>query len=275
MIHHVKYLFVRINSRFSEQPTEQPVSLDRHSEPTEAVEPSATATEPAATPVGEFRVTRAAAARGLVGLVAFIALLIAAYYIPVPSVGTLRTWSDSLGAGFAVVFFLAYAVVATSPIPRTPFTFAAGVLFPPAVAFVGVTVAATVAAVAAFYLARALGRHRVQPYLTHPTIVTVESRLRQRGWLAVGSLRLIAVCPFSLVNYLAGISSVRVAAFAAATVIGMTPGNASLIFLGDALAGAKSPVSLIFSGILFSIGVVGLIVDSRLPVTNPRSSSNN
>ncbi|ALG84822.1 TVP38/TMEM64 family protein [Gordonia phthalatica] len=257
---------MRINSRRSEQLTEQPVSLDESSEPSAADAPSE------GTAVGGFRVTRAAAVRGVVALIAFIAILIAAYYIPLPSIGTLRTWSGSLGSWFVVVFFLAYAVVAASPIPRTPFTFAAGVLFPPVVAFAGVTVAATVAAVAAFYLARALGRERVRPYLTHPTIATVESRLRQRGWLAVGSLRLIAVCPFSLVNYLSGLSSVRVSAFTMATVIGMTPGNASLIFLGDALAGAKSPISLIFSGILFSIGVIGLIVDSRLPV-NPKTSS--
>ena len=265
MIHYVKYPLVRINSRRSEQLVEQPVPLNEPDDHT-AVESVG-----ARSGLGGFRVTRAAAVRGVVALVAFIAILVAAYYIPVPSIGTLRTWSESLGPWFVAVFFLAYALVATTPIPRTPFTFAAGVLFAPAVAFIGVTIAATVAAVCGFYLARVLGRDRIQQYLTHPTIASVESRLRQRGWLAVGSLRLIAVCPFSLVNYLSGLSSVRVSAFVMATVVGMTPGNASLIFLGDALAGAKSPVSLIFSGILFSIGVIGLIVDSRLPVPQQQS----
>lgn len=210
-------------------------------------------------------VTRTAALRGALLMAAFIAVLAIAYYIPLPSIGTVRAWSDSLGPWFVAVFFLAYAIVPVSPIPRTPFTLAAGVLFPPPIAFLGVTVASTIAAMAGFFLARRLGRERVQRHLKHPTIAAVESRLRQRGWLAVGSLRLIAVCPFSLVNYLAGLSSVRPTAFLVATVVGMTPGNAALIFLGDALSGAKSPVSLIFSAVLFSIGVIGLIIDTRLP----------
>ncbi len=218
------------------------------------------------------RVSRATAIRGVIALIGFIAILIAAYYIPLPTISTMRAWSESLGAWFPAAYFLAYAVVAATPIPRTPFTFAAGLLFSPLIAFVGVTIAATAAAIVAFLVARRLGRDRVQQYLKHPAIASVELRLAARGWLAVGSLRLIAVCPFSLVNYLSGLSSVRLGAFAAASVIGMTPGNASLIFLGDALAGAKNPVSLIFSGVLFAIGVIGLIVDSRLPVKSQPSS---
>lgn len=206
-------------------------------------------------------------------MTAFVAVLVVAYFVPLPSVGTVRAWSDSLGPWFIAVFFLAYAIVPISPIPRTPFTLAAGVLFPPAIAFVGVTVASTIAGMAGFYLARRLGRDRVQKHLKHPTIAAVEFRLRKRGWLAVGSLRLIAVCPFSLVNYLAGLSSVRPMPFLIATVIGMTPGNAALIFLGDALSGAKSPVSLIFSAVLFSIGVIGLIIDTRLPAGDGSSEN--
>lgn len=263
----VKYRFVRIISRRSEQLAEQPVSLEPH--PQRAPE----TTKPDQASTRSARVTRATAIRGVIALIGFIAVLVAAYYVPLPTISTMRAWSESLGPWFPTVFFLAYTLIATSPIPRTPFTFAAGLLFQPLVAFTGVTIAATVAAVVAFCLARKLGRNRVQKYLTHPAIGSVELRLKARGWLAVGSLRLIAVCPFSLVNYLSGLSSVRLGAFAAATVIGMTPGNASLIFLGDALAGAKNPVSLIFSAALFALGVIGLIVDSRLPIKATKSSN--
>jgi len=230
-----------------------------------AIDAGADRRAPARGPGIRGQITRTAAVRGALAMTAFVAVLVVAYFVPLPSVGTVRAWSDSLGPWFIAVFFLAYAIVPISPIPRTPFTLAAGVLFPPAIAFVGVTVASTIAGMAGFYLARRLGRERVQKHLKHPTIAAVEFRLRKRGWLAVGSLRLIAVCPFSLVNYLAGLSSVRPMPFLIATVIGMTPGNAALIFLGDALSGAKSPVSLIFSAVLFSIGVIGLVIDTRLP----------
>ncbi|MGB6246694.1 TVP38/TMEM64 family protein [Gordonia sp. (in: high G+C Gram-positive bacteria)] len=245
----------------------------RSAEPVEeSVDLSGGPTAPPPDGVGPRRSpTRSAVIRGIVVMVVVIALLAGAYLVPLPSVTTARTWSESLGPWFGVLFFLAYAVIPVAPIPRTAFTLAAGVLFPPAVAFVGATISSTIAAALAFWLARRLGRERVRPYLRHPAVAAVEYRLQQRGWLAVGSLRLIAVCPFSLVNYLAGLSSIRATPYLLATVVGMTPGNAAVIFLGDALAGSGSPVSLLLSAGLFAVGVVGLIVDTRLPVANQQA----
>ncbi|AUH69042.1 MULTISPECIES: TVP38/TMEM64 family protein [Gordonia] len=255
---------MRINSPRSAAPVEQPVSLDGTTAEARRDRPARRRTD----------VTRTALIRGGIVMAAVVAILVAAYFIPLPSIATARAWSESLGPWFPALFFLAYAVVPIGPVPRTAFTVTAGVLFAPALAFAGATVSSTIAAVAAFLLARRLGRERIRPYLRHPVIATVEYRLERRGWLAVGSLRLIAVCPFSLLNYLSGLSSIRLLPYTAATVIGMTPGNAALIFLGNALTGEGSPISLVFSAVLFSIGVIGLIVDTRMPVNGSQSSKN-
>ncbi|MCF8610626.1 TVP38/TMEM64 family protein [Gordonia sp. HY285] len=212
--------------------------------------------------VGRSRATR----RAVIGLIGVVVVLIGAYFVPLPSISLAREWSDSLGPWFAWVFFGVYTIACIAPLPRTPFTVAAGVLFGPALGFVGSLTAATLAAAVAFVLARRLGRARVAPLLAKPVVATVESRLERRGWLAVGSLRLIPVCPFALVNYVSGLSAVRPVPYLVASVVGTAPGTAAVVFLADALTGETHPAMVFVSGGLFAVGLVGLVIDARMPV---------
>lgn len=93
--------------------------------------------------------------------------------------------------------------------------------------------------------------------------------MERRGWLAVGSLRLIAAFPFSVTNYVAALSAIKFVPYALATVIGVAPGTAAVVILGNALAGDGDPIMLALSAGLFSLGVFGLILDTRLSVRKP------
>lgn len=209
---------------------------------------------------------RAKVWRAILALLVVIAVLAAAYLTPLPSIGRVREWSDAMGPWFPLVFFVAYAVATIGPVPRTPFTVMAGVLFGPAVGFTGSMIASTIAAVVAFGLARRLGRARVQRHLDRAVFQALEERLERRGWLAVGSLRLIPVCPFSVLNYASGLSSVRPIPYTVASVLGTMPGTAAVVFLGEAVAGEAGGGTVVLSGALFAVGVIGLIVDTRLPL---------
>ena len=146
----------------------------------------------------------------VVGAVIVVAALIAvAALIPLPSVERLREWAVAVGPLFPLAFFAAHVIVTVAPIPRTLFTVSAGVLFGPVTGVIVTVSAATVSAVLAFLLVRALGRDAVASRLDHPLFRAVDARLARRGWLAVGSLRLIAPVPFSVINYSSGLSSVR------------------------------------------------------------------
>jgi len=219
------------------------------------------------------RVNRRGIRRAVLGALVFVGVLAAAYLVPLPSVERVREWSDGLGPWFVVVFFFAYAVITIGPIPRSPFTVMSGVLFGPATGFAGSMLASTAAALAAFVLVRRFGRERVQPYLQHRWLRAAELRLERRGWLAVGSLRMIAACPFSVCNYASALSSVRPAPYLLATVIGMAPGTAAVVFLGDALAGQADPAMIVASAGLFLAGVAGLVLDARMPVTGGRDGA--
>ncbi|WP_431309362.1 TVP38/TMEM64 family protein [Gordonia sesuvii] len=196
-------------------------------------------------------------------------VLLSSYFIPIPSIGAVRSWGEDLGPVFVWVFFGAYALITIAPIPRSPFTVMSGILFGPAVGIVGAMAASTVSAMVSFWLVRAVGRERVRPYLTKPVVRSVEYRLSRRGWLAVGSLRLIAACPFSVANYCSALSSVRALPYLVATVVGMAPGTIAVVLLGDAMAGQRNPLLLLLSACFFAVGLTGLILDARLPVSDP------
>ncbi|MBM7278883.1 TVP38/TMEM64 family protein [Gordonia rubripertincta] len=210
--------------------------------------------------------------RALLAAAAVGVVLLGSYFIPLPSIGSVRAWGDDLGPAFPWLFFAAYAVVTIAPIPRSTFTVMSGIFFGPFVGFIGAMIASSIAAVAAFGLVRVLGRDRVRPFLKKPVVKAVEYRLERRGWLAVGSLRLIAACPFSVANYCSALSSVRPLPFTVASIIGMAPGTAAVVMLGDSLTGDANPAQLLVSGALFAVGIAGLILDARLPVTaeNPQ-----
>ncbi|MFD7011337.1 TVP38/TMEM64 family protein [Rhodococcus jostii] len=203
--------------------------------------------------------------RVLITVAVLVSLAVAAAVLPRPSIFQVREWAESMGPAFVLIFFVAQAVLTITPVPRTVFTLSAGLLFGP-VSGIAVTISATtVSAVLALLLVRALGRRAVQARLSHPAVKAIDARLARRGWLAVGSLRLIAPAPFALVNYCCALSSVRLVPYTAATVVGILPGTVGVVLLGDALTGDTNPVLMIVTTICVALGVAGLLLETRLP----------
>ncbi|WP_176444053.1 TVP38/TMEM64 family protein [Rhodococcoides kyotonense] len=209
----------------------------------------------------------------LIGLVVLVVVLAAAALIaPHPSMSQVREWAQSIGPAFPLVFFAVHTVVTIAPVPRTLFTLSAGVLFGPLVGLTVTIGATTLSAVLALLLVRAVGRDWFAARMTHPAIRAVDDSLLRRGWLAVGSLRLIAPVPFSVVNYCCGVSSIGVLPFALATAVGVVPGTIGIVVLGDALGGHTDPLLLALSGVCIAVGVIGLVVDWRLSVASRTST---
>ncbi|WP_245645233.1 TVP38/TMEM64 family protein [Pseudonocardia acaciae] len=197
---------------------------------------------------------------------AYGAVFVAALSAPHPTPGQVRDWADTTGPVAPLMFLIVHSLVTIAPFPRTVLTLGAGLLFGPALGIGLAVIATTVSAVLAFLLVRALGRDRLAARLTHPTVRAVDRRLERRGWLAVGSLRLIAPVPFSIVNYCAGLSSVRLSPYALATVVGILPNTIGVVLLGDALTGTTEPALLVLSAACLAVGVIGLIVDAKIDV---------
>jgi uncharacterized membrane protein YdjX (TVP38/TMEM64 family) len=201
--------------------------------------------------------------RRLVTIASAIVILVAiALLVPLPSAVQLRDWATSVGPWFPLAFFAAHVVVTIFPFPRTAFTLAAGLLFGPLLGVSLAVVASTISAVAALLLVRAAG-WQLGRLVKHPRVDALNLRLAERGWPTVLSMRMIPAVPFSVLNYAAGSSAVRVVPYTLATFAGLLPGTAAIVILGDALTGHVSPLLFLVSLCTASVGIAGLAYEIR------------
>jgi uncharacterized membrane protein YdjX (TVP38/TMEM64 family) len=201
--------------------------------------------------------------RRFIAILAAIVILVAvALLVPLPTALQLRDWATSVGPWFPLAFLAAHIVVTVFPFPRTAFTLAAGLLFGPYLGVPLVVLASTTSAVIALLLVRAAG-WQLSRLVRHPRVDSLDARLRERGWPAVMSMRMIPAVPFSVANYAAGASAVRLLPYTLATLVGLLPGTAAVVILGDALTGNVSPLLFLVSLCSASLGIAGLIYEIR------------
>jgi uncharacterized membrane protein YdjX (TVP38/TMEM64 family) len=202
--------------------------------------------------------------RRLVAMLAVIVILVAiALLVPLPTAMQLRDWATSVGPWFPLAFLAAQIVATIVPIPRTAFTLAAGLLFGPALGVLIAVTASTVSAVLALLLVRAVG-WQFTKLVHHPRLDALDARLKQRGWPVVLSMRMIPAVPFSVLNYAAGASAVRLVPYSLATLVGLLPGTAAVVILGDALTGNVSPLLVLVSAVTAAVGIAGLAYEVRV-----------
>ena len=200
----------------------------------------------------------------VVGVV-IAAIMVTSHLVPTRGiVDGIESWRAGLGPTFPIIFFTCYALITMFPVPRSAFTFSSGILFTAWVGLVGAMAATMFAAVASFIAIRLIGREKVQPYLKQPVVRAIEARLARRGWLAVGSLRFIAACPFSLANYCSALSSVRFWPYTWRRCSASSRhcrGRPSGPFFDD----RPNPWLIASTAFFFALGIFGLVFDAKLP----------
>jgi uncharacterized membrane protein YdjX (TVP38/TMEM64 family) len=209
-------------------------------------------------------------ARWVVLAVVLLAVVVLALLVPLPTALELRDRVRDLGAWAPVTFLLAHALVTTTPIPRTAFSLAAGLLFGPWLALALCLVASTASAAAGFGISRRLGGRALRR-LGPGRVRQLEARLSSRGLLSVLSARLVPMIPFAPLNYTFGVTSVPWRHYLVGTAIGLVPGTTAVVLLGDAATGSLSPASLAVFGVSGAIGIVGVLLCARGPRPEPGS----
>ncbi len=184
----------------------------------------------------------------------------------------------------ATTFLLVHVIAGAFWIPVVwPMNFAAGALFDPWLAFPLVAVGSATGAVSGMLTARRLLRGRIErrfPDLVRRFDVAAE----RHGAAGVFAARLTPFLPFPVVNAAAGVSSVRLRTFAAATAVGVLPMAAIATLCGMGLSGslgaASSPsfaLSPAFGGLLAVVGCAPLAariwIARRMRATPARGAS--
>lgn len=198
-----------------------------------------------------------------VGLLLLVgAMVVLALTVGLPDVAALRADLAQRGWWAGVVFAGIYAAATLSPLPKTVLTLASGALFGVPVGLAVVLVGANVGAVVGFWIGRALGPETVRR-LVGTRVDRFDGLLGRRGFLAILTARLIPVVPFTAVNYLAGLTVVRLRDFVAGTALGMIPATTAYVTVGAYGATPGSWPFLAAVAALVLLTLVGGVVTHR------------
>lgn len=200
--------------------------------------------------------------RLLTALVVLAALVVAAVLIDVPSVSELRDRYGGTGFWGALAFAVVYALLSLLPLPATVVTIAAGAVFGLVRGSLIVLLGANIAAFVAFYIGRLLGRDAIT-HLTGERMEKLDDFLGHSGFVAVLTARLVPVVPFGPLNYLSGVTGVRMWSYVAGTALGIIPGTVVYVAVG---AYGRKPGSLPFLvslGALVVLSIVGAVLVRR------------
>jgi uncharacterized membrane protein YdjX (TVP38/TMEM64 family) len=199
-------------------------------------------------------------------LVALAAVAVFLLRDGVPGIPELRATVAASGVWGPVVFVVLHGVLCAAPLPRSAFTVAAGVLFGTVTGIATALIGTALAAGLSFVLARFVGGRFVERHAHRAPVAWVRSRIEHRGLLAMISLRLIPIMPFSVMNYGAALAGAKLGPFLLGTVLGVLPGTLSLVILGDAaVSGNPDPVMLVVSFCSGAVGFIGALVVARRP----------
>jgi uncharacterized membrane protein YdjX (TVP38/TMEM64 family) len=143
-------------------------------------------------------------------------------------------WIRELGPLGPVIFVLLYVLATVLFLPGSILSLGAGAVFGVVTGVIMVSVSATLGATAAFLIGRYLAREWVtQKVQGHSRFAALDDAVALEGWKIVALMRLSPVIPFNLLNYVFGVTRVRLRDYVLASCIGMLPGTIMYVYLGS------------------------------------------
>jgi uncharacterized membrane protein YdjX (TVP38/TMEM64 family) len=136
-----------------------------------------------------------------------------------------------------------------------------------------VWIGATAGAALAFLIARHVARERVEKVARkREDFRAIDRAIGEKGWKIVALLRLSPLVPFSLSNYLYGLTAIRFGPYVLASALAMLPGTVLYTYLGVAGRAAaaastgerRSPLEWVALGAGLAATVVATVLVTRI-----------
>jgi uncharacterized membrane protein YdjX (TVP38/TMEM64 family) len=123
-----------------------------------------------------------------------------------------------------------------------------------------VSLSSITAATLAFLLARGVFRARVQKIAeSNKTFGSLNRAIEKEGARIVALVRLSPVFPFTIVNYLFGLTPVKLASYFFASWIAMLPGTLAYVYFGSALGDVTGSATALQKTIKISLAVAAVV----------------
>jgi uncharacterized membrane protein YdjX (TVP38/TMEM64 family) len=183
-------------------------------------------------------------------------------FLPVaPWIEQLKAYVRGRGLSGAAVFGLVY--VGASLIPGGPaaiLTLAAGAVYGVVAGTVLVSLSSVTAATAAFLLARGALRARAERFArASPAFGSLSRAIGKDGAKIVVLVRLSPAFPFTVVNYLFGLTPVPLASYVLASWIAMLPGTLAYVYFGSALGGVTGEATPLEKAVRLALAAAAVV----------------
>ncbi len=175
-------------------------------------------------------------------------------------INSFQIWVKDLGALGWIISIFGYAIASFFLIPGALLTITAGLAFGLWGFFI-VVIGATIGASMSFLAARYLFRDSVEKTLSkRPLFNAINEAIKEEGWKVVGLMRFSPAMPFSLQNWLFGVTAVKFFPYFLATFFGIMPGTLLYVWIGSigasAAGGEASNAKLAF----LVVGIIATLV---------------
>lgn len=146
----------------------------------------------------------------------------------------LEIWLETMGIFAPIIYIILYAIATLLILPSTPLNLTGGAIFGLGWGTLWTTIAALVAAIAAFVFTRTVGRKLITQKLAGHW-QAVDAEIRQGGLFYMFAIRLLPIIPYGLVNFTAGLTSIKFKDYLLGTLLGTVPGILPFVMLGSGI----------------------------------------
>lgn len=177
----------------------------------------------------------------------------------VTNVATLQARVESLGAWAPVGFVLLYGVSTVAGLPGGILDVVGGAVFGPVYGSLYNLAGGTLGAAFAFIVARYVAADWVRRR-AGPRVQRVIASVEEDGWRFVAFVRLVPVLPYTIANYLLGLTRIPFWHYVLATIVFMAPATVAYTYIGyagsQALAGEADNIRYA----LLMLAVIALLI---------------
>ncbi|NES99146.1 MAG: TVP38/TMEM64 family protein [Sphaerospermopsis sp. SIO1G2] len=180
----------------------------------------------------------------------------------------IQIWLKQAGIWAPITYIVLYTIGTILILPSTPLNLSGGAIFGPWFGILWTSIAAIIAAIVAFTFTRTIGREMVAKKLAGRW-EAMDAEIRQSGMFYMFAIRLVAIMPYGLVNFAAGLTSISFKDYIVGTTLGTVPGILPFVMLGS--YGLKALRTGDFLPLIGALSLTGILVAAAVWYRRRRS----
>ncbi|MGL5254375.1 MAG: TVP38/TMEM64 family protein [Brevinema sp.] len=179
------------------------------------------------------------------------------------NIPVLRERFLALGFWAFFAYFALYVVACLFSLPGLPITILGGAVFGPVLGTIYTVFSASIGMALSFLSARyALRNILMEKFANSEVFKNIDQGVKNEGWRILMITRLVPVFPFSIQNYIYGLTGINFFLFWGLSTLLIIPGSAAYtLSVGAVLDGSFSATNLIYLG----IGAICFVLVSFIP----------